>query len=164
MLDAACAEIARELAPGVLYLVGPGTTAKRVLAALGLEGTLLGVDAVRDGALVGRDLSEAEALALAGAGPIGVIVGVIGGQGFVFGRGNQQIGPEAIRRAGRDRPGDRGERGQARRAARAEAAGRHRRPRPRRRARGPRPRAHRPAPVDADAARSLSPAPARRGH
>jgi predicted polyphosphate/ATP-dependent NAD kinase len=101
MLDAACAEIARELAPGVLYLVGPGTTAKRVLAALGLEGTLLGVDAVRDGALVGRDLSEAEALALAGVGPIGVIVGVIGGQGFVFGRGNQQIGPEAIRRAGR---------------------------------------------------------------
>lgn len=101
-LDAACAEIARELAPGVLYLIGPGTTAKRVLSALGLEGTLLGLDAVRDGALVGRDLSEAEALALAGGGPIGVIVGVIGGQGFVFGRGNQQIGPEAIRRAGRD--------------------------------------------------------------
>jgi predicted polyphosphate/ATP-dependent NAD kinase len=101
MLDAACAAIAGELAPGVLYLIGPGTTAKRVLAALGLEGTLLGVDAVRDGALVGRDVSEAEALALAGAGPIGVIVGVTGGQGFVFGRGNQQIGPEAIRRAGR---------------------------------------------------------------
>jgi predicted polyphosphate/ATP-dependent NAD kinase len=100
-LDAACAEIAGELAPGVLYLIGPGTTAKRVLAALGLEGTLLGVDGVRDGALVGRDLSEAEALALAGAGPLGVIVGVTGGQGFVFGRGNQQIGPEAIRRAGR---------------------------------------------------------------
>ena len=100
MLHAACAEIAREMAPGVLYLIGPGTTAKRVLAALGLEGTLLGVDAVRDGALVGRDLSEAEGLALAGAGPIGVIVGVTGGQGFVFGRGNQQIGPEAIRRAG----------------------------------------------------------------
>ena len=102
LLDAACAEIARELAPGVLYLVGPGATAKRVLSALGLEGTLLGVDAVRDGALVGRDLSEAEALALAGSGPIGVIVGVIGGQGFVFGRGNQQIGPEALRRSGRD--------------------------------------------------------------
>ena len=33
---------------------------------------------------------------------MGVIVGVTGGQGFVFGRGNQQIGPDAIRRAGRD--------------------------------------------------------------
>jgi predicted polyphosphate/ATP-dependent NAD kinase len=101
LLDAACAAIARELASGVLYLVGPGTTAKRVLSALGLEGTLLGVDAVRDGALVGRDVSEAEALALSGDGPIGVIVGVTGRQGFVFGRGNQPIGPEAIRRAGR---------------------------------------------------------------
>jgi predicted polyphosphate/ATP-dependent NAD kinase len=101
MLQAACAEIARELTPGVLYLIGPGTTAKQVLAALGLEGALLGVDAVRDGALVGRDVTEAEALALAGAGPIGVIVGVTGGQGFVFGRGNQPIGADAIRRAGR---------------------------------------------------------------
>jgi predicted polyphosphate/ATP-dependent NAD kinase len=74
-----------------------------VLTALGLEGTLLGVDALRDGRLVGRDLSEADAMALAGNGPIGVIVGITGGQGFVFGRGNQQIGPEAIRRAGRER-------------------------------------------------------------
>jgi predicted polyphosphate/ATP-dependent NAD kinase len=103
MLAGACAEIARELAPDVLYLIGPGTGAKGVLTALGLEGTLLGVDAVRDGRLVGRDLSEADALTLAGDGPIGVIVGITGGQGFVFGRGNQQIGPDAIRRAGRER-------------------------------------------------------------
>jgi predicted polyphosphate/ATP-dependent NAD kinase len=103
MLAGACAEIARELAPDVLYLIGPGTGAKGVLTALGLEGTLLGVDALRDGRLVGRDLSEADALALAGDGPIGVIVGITGGQGFVFGRGNQQIGPDAIRRAGRER-------------------------------------------------------------
>jgi predicted polyphosphate/ATP-dependent NAD kinase len=103
MLAGACAEIAGELAPGVLYLVGPGTSAKGVLTALGLEGTLLGVDALRDGRLVWRDLSEADAMALAGDGPICVIVGITGGQGFVFGRGNQQIGPEAIRRAGRER-------------------------------------------------------------
>ncbi len=101
MLDAACAEVARALAPGALHLVGPGATAKRVLAALGLEGTLLGVDALRDGLLVGRDVSEREALALAGDGPVGIVVGVTGGQGFVFGRGNQPIGPALIRRAGR---------------------------------------------------------------
>jgi predicted polyphosphate/ATP-dependent NAD kinase len=100
-LDAACAEIAAGLDPGRLWLIGPGTTAKRVLAALGLDGTLLGVDAVRDGRLAGRDLTAAEAERLAGEGPVGIVVGVTGGQGFVFGRGNQQIGPEMIRRAGR---------------------------------------------------------------
>lgn len=102
-LEAACVEAARELAPGVTWLIGPGTTAERVLAALGACGTLLGVDAWRDGRLVGRDLAEREALALAGDGPLGIVVGVTGGQGFVFGRGNQQLGPEAIRRASPDR-------------------------------------------------------------
>jgi predicted polyphosphate/ATP-dependent NAD kinase len=101
-LDGACAEVARGILPGTLALIGPGTTAKRVLAALGQEGTLLGVDAVRDGAVIARDVTEAQALALAGDGPVAVIVGVTGGQGFVFGRGNQQIGPEIIRRAGRE--------------------------------------------------------------
>jgi predicted polyphosphate/ATP-dependent NAD kinase len=106
MLDGAAAEVAREIRtgdPGVLWLVGPGTSAKRVLAALGLPGTLLGVDAVRAGALAGTDLAEAEAASLAGPGPVGIVVGVTGGQGFVFGRGNQQIGPDMIRRAGRER-------------------------------------------------------------
>lgn len=102
-LQGACNEIAGEMKPDVLYLVGPGATAKRVLAALGLEGTLLGVDAVRDGRMVGTDVSEQQALELAGAGQVGVVVGVTGQQGFVFGRGNQQIGPELIRRAGIDR-------------------------------------------------------------
>lgn len=102
-LQGACNEIAGEMEPDVLYLVGPGTTAKRVLSALGLEGTLLGVDAVRDGRMVEADVTEQQALELAGAGQVGVVVGVTGQQGFVFGRGNQQIGPEIIRRAGTDR-------------------------------------------------------------
>lgn len=102
-LDAACVETARGLAPDVTWLIGPGTTAKRVLKALGEEGTLLGVDALRNGTVVGRDLSERESLALAGDGALGIVVGVTGGQGFVFGRGNQQIGAEAIRKAWPDR-------------------------------------------------------------
>ncbi|MEM8855448.1 MAG: NAD(+)/NADH kinase [Pseudomonadota bacterium] len=102
-LDAACVETARGLTPGVTWLVGPGTTAKRVLQALGETGTLLGVDAVRDGRVIGRDLSEQAALGLAGDGPLGIVVGVTGGQGFVFGRGNQQIGAAAIKRALPDR-------------------------------------------------------------
>jgi predicted polyphosphate/ATP-dependent NAD kinase len=98
-LDGAAHRIASEMEPGALHLIGPGTSAKRVLTALGLAGTLLGVDAVIDGALAGRDVSEAEILKLAAGRSIRIIVGVTGGQGFVLGRGNQQISPPIIRRA-----------------------------------------------------------------
>lgn len=98
MLIALGEEVAAELKPGVTYLIGPGTTAKRPLDALGLPGTLLGVDVLRDGALVATDVTAAEALAAVGEGPMHIIVGVTGGQGFVFGRGNQQIGADAIAR------------------------------------------------------------------
>ena len=100
-LAAACSRLAAELEPGVLHLFGPGTTTRMVLAALGLEGTLLGVDAVRDGRLVGTDLSEQAILALLD-GPARIVVGVTGGQGFLFGRGNQQLGPKVLRRVGRE--------------------------------------------------------------
>ena len=98
MLNALGSEIAREMEPGVTYLVGPGTTAKLPLGALGLEGELLGVDILRDRRLIARDVAAEPALRLADGTPLRIIVGVIGGQGFVFGRGNQQIGVEAIRR------------------------------------------------------------------
>ena len=102
-LTALCEELARELAPGRLYLVGPGTTTGRILAALGLERTLLGVDAVRDGALVargsrrGRDPAaprrppRRDAPARRDRRP-----------GFLLGRGNQQISARVLRRVGTD--------------------------------------------------------------
>jgi len=99
MLDALGCEIADEMRPGTTYLIGPGTTAKRVLSALGAEGALLGLDVVRDRRVMASDTSAARALELAADGPIAIIAGVTGGQGFVFGRGNQQIGPDAIARA-----------------------------------------------------------------
>ena len=101
-LDALAREISGTLKPDVLYIVGPGTTAKRILGHLGLEGTLLGVDAVMNRELIARDASEAELLALVDRHPARIVTGVIGGQGFVFGRGNQQISADVIRHAGRD--------------------------------------------------------------
>jgi predicted polyphosphate/ATP-dependent NAD kinase len=75
-----------------------------VLAALGLQGTLLGVDAVRDGRLAGADLDEAGLLAaLDGAREAELIVGLVGGQGALFGRGNRQLTPAVLRRLGRER-------------------------------------------------------------
>jgi predicted polyphosphate/ATP-dependent NAD kinase len=102
-LDGLAGEVAAEMEPGRLYILGPGTTTRRVLERLGLRGTLLGVDAVRDRRLVGAALGEAGLLALLeGGGPATIIVGVTGGQGFLFGRGNQAISAEVIRRVGRD--------------------------------------------------------------
>jgi predicted polyphosphate/ATP-dependent NAD kinase len=101
-IDAAGREIARSMQPGIGYVIGPGRSAKAVVAALGLESPLLGVDLVLDRKLVGSDLGEAELIRLAAALPVSIIVGVTGGQGFIFGRGNQPISPALIRQAGRD--------------------------------------------------------------
>jgi predicted polyphosphate/ATP-dependent NAD kinase len=85
---------------GRLYILGPGTTTARIRDALGLPSGLLGIDALRDGALVGRDLDEAGLLALIDGRGASILVSVIGGQGFVLGRGNQPISAEVLRRAG----------------------------------------------------------------
>ncbi len=106
LTDAAAAQSIAErvvegMRPGRLYLIGPGTTTRAIKDRLGLRGTLLGVDAVCDGRLVARDATEAEILALLLRGrQATIVVTVIGGQGYIFGRGNQQLGPSVIRRVG----------------------------------------------------------------
>ncbi len=91
-------------APGVLYILGTGSTLYGVKQRFGIEGSLLGVDVVRDGMLVASDVTESKLLEL--LGPVGgiearIVVTVIGGQGYIFGRGNQQISPRVIERVGR---------------------------------------------------------------
>ena len=101
-LDGVCREIAEEMQPGVVYILGSGTTTQRILRHLGLAGTLLGVDAVRDRKLVGLDLAGEQVARMVLARPAQIVVSVIGGQGYILGRGNQQIGPAVIRAVGRD--------------------------------------------------------------
>jgi predicted polyphosphate/ATP-dependent NAD kinase len=94
-------EVVAGMEPDALYILGPGTTTRTVMERLGLPKTLLGVDAVRDGALAGADLTEGQLLELAAAAPRAyIVVTVIGGQGHIFGRGNQQISPAVMRAAG----------------------------------------------------------------
>ncbi len=92
--------IAREcvtrLREGVRYVLGPGTTTQAVGKALGLETSLLGVDVVLDGKLIGRDVAEAELYELVRGGPAEAVLSIIGGQGFVLGRGNQQLSPRVL--------------------------------------------------------------------
>jgi predicted polyphosphate/ATP-dependent NAD kinase len=53
-------------------------------------------------ALLGRDLSEAGLLALLGDGESKIIVTPVGGQGYLFGRGNQPISARVLRRVGKE--------------------------------------------------------------
>lgn len=96
--------LVERMEPGRTYLVGPGSTTAAIMAKLGLANTLLGVDAVRDGELLASDADEACLLELLATAPGGatIVVTVIGGQGHVFGRGNQQFSPQVIRRVGLD--------------------------------------------------------------
>jgi predicted polyphosphate/ATP-dependent NAD kinase len=100
-LDAACRELAREIEG--LTVLGPGTTTQRVLSHLGLEGSLVGIDAVAGGELVGRDLDESQLLSLVGGREARLVLGVVGGQGYLLGRGNQQLSPAVLRAIGLDR-------------------------------------------------------------
>jgi predicted polyphosphate/ATP-dependent NAD kinase len=99
--EAIAQELTERMGDGGLWLVGPGTTTRAIMTALGLEKTVLGVDAVRAGELVARDVDEATILALLDDARTTVVVTPIGGQGFVFGRGNQQLSAEVLGRVGR---------------------------------------------------------------
>lgn len=102
VLDDIAADIIESMDSGVCYVMGSGTTVAAVMEQLGLVNTLLGVDLVRDGRLLGSDLSAAQLLALIGEQPFRILVTVIGGQGHIIGRGNQQLSLELLRRAGRN--------------------------------------------------------------
>ncbi|MDX1802723.1 MAG: ATP-NAD kinase family protein [Alcanivorax sp.] len=94
--------VADTLEDDTYYLMGSGSTVAVVMEQLGLANTLLGVDVVYNGELAGQDLGASELLALIGEAPSRAILTVIGGQGHLFGRGNQQFSPALIRRLGKD--------------------------------------------------------------
>jgi predicted polyphosphate/ATP-dependent NAD kinase len=99
-------DVVAKMEEGCLYILGPGTTTRAITDEMGLSKTLIGVDVVLDGELLLADASEAQLLASLRQFrncPARIVVTPIGGQGFVFGRGNQQISPAVIRAVGKDR-------------------------------------------------------------
>jgi predicted polyphosphate/ATP-dependent NAD kinase len=101
-IAAAARGAASALRPGVRYLLGPGGTMAEVARILGVEKTPLGIDVVLDGRLVRRGAGEAELLDEISRGPAQAVVSVIGGQGFLLGRGNQQLSARVVRALGAD--------------------------------------------------------------
>ncbi len=94
--------IIEEMQPRVLYIVGPGTTTRTVADLLDQKKTLLGVDLIQDKKIVTKDVNEQQILQAIDAKPARIIVTPIGGQGFIFGRGNQQISAQVIQKVGID--------------------------------------------------------------
>jgi predicted polyphosphate/ATP-dependent NAD kinase len=95
-------DVIERMLPGERYILGPGSLPFQIAARLGLEKTLLGVDVVTLEQVVALDVGESQLEALFDVQVPRIVVTPIGGQGFLFGRGNQQIGPGLLRRAGKE--------------------------------------------------------------
>ena len=88
-----------------LFIIGSGSTTAFIMEELGLENTLLGVDVLQHQEVVASDITEGELWALVEQYPQGqvkLVITLIGGQGHVFGRGNQQLSPRIIKAIGKD--------------------------------------------------------------
>lgn len=88
--------------PDTLFVMGSGSTVNAVMERQGLANTLLGVDVVKGGDVIASDVTADALLALTRDRPAKIIVTVIGGQGHILGRGNQQLSPAVLRQVGKD--------------------------------------------------------------
>jgi predicted polyphosphate/ATP-dependent NAD kinase len=94
--------VIEKMKPDIIYIVGPGTTTRTIGDLLDAKKTLLGVDVFYKKKLIAKDVNEKQLLEMIEGKNARIIVTPIGGQGFIFGRGNQQISPKVIRRIGLD--------------------------------------------------------------
>jgi len=92
--------IEKVLQPDVIYILGPGTTTRTIADLLDQKKTLLGVDLLLNKKIIAKDVNEETILKYIKGRKAKIIVTPIGGQGFIFGRGNQQISPRVIREVG----------------------------------------------------------------
>lgn len=85
------------------YIMGPGTTVRTLAEKLNVKKTTLGVDVYQQGTIF-NDVNEAQIFEIINDfTKTWIIVSPIGHQGMLFGRGNQQISPEVIKRVSRER-------------------------------------------------------------
>jgi predicted polyphosphate/ATP-dependent NAD kinase len=84
-----------------LYILGSGSTVAAISKEIGVDCSLLGVDAVYRGELLEKDLNEDQLLSLLDQyEKVKLVVTPIGAQGFILGRGNLQLSPAVIKRVG----------------------------------------------------------------
>jgi len=101
-MAAIAADVVSKMEDGWFYIIGPGTTTRAITARLGLDKTLIGVDVVAEGKPIAADVNESQLLKLIEGRKARIVGTPIGGQGCIFGRGNQQISPKVIKEVGKD--------------------------------------------------------------
>lgn len=102
VLDAIALDIIENMDESTTYILGPGTSIRPIANKLSINKTLLGVDLIKNKKLLVKDANEKQILREIEGSPAKIIISVIGGQGFIFGRGNQQISPKVIRIVGKN--------------------------------------------------------------
>lgn len=95
-------EIVENMENDFFYIIGPGTTTRAVMEKLKLPNTLLGIDLIFNRELIANDLNETQIVSFIQGKKVKLIVTPIGGQGYLFGRGNQQLSPNIIKQIGKD--------------------------------------------------------------
>jgi predicted polyphosphate/ATP-dependent NAD kinase len=93
--------LVEEMSDDEIYILSSGTTTKAIADMLGLPKTLLGVDVIKKNRVVVKDANEAQILEAIRGEKAKIVVSPTRRQGYIFGRGNQQISPEVIRAVGR---------------------------------------------------------------
>lgn len=101
-LEGIAERIIEDMETDTFYIIGSGTSTRPIMEGLGLPNTLLGIDIVKNKELIGSDVNEKQILDIIKGNKAKIIVTVIGGQGYIFGRGNQQISAEVIKMVGKD--------------------------------------------------------------
>lgn len=101
-IESIACEVTDGMEPDTFYLIGAGTTTRGVMLELGLPCTLIGVDLIYNKKIVANDLTGQDILPFIKGRKVKLIVTITGGQGFLFGRGNQQLTPEVIQEIGRE--------------------------------------------------------------
>lgn len=89
--ESAALRLIDEMEKDVFYIIGSGTTPNAIMEELALPYTMLGVDIVYNKALIAKDVNEAGILEQIKGRKARLVITPMGGQGYIIGRGNQQI-------------------------------------------------------------------------
>ncbi|MEM0140286.1 MAG: ATP-NAD kinase family protein [Ferroplasma sp.] len=92
--------IIEEMKDDTIYIIGPGSTCKAIVSSLGYRTNMLGFDLFAGKKLIAADLDEKELYNSIINKKSELIISIIGGQGFLLGRGNQQISGRIIEAIG----------------------------------------------------------------